>query len=113
MLSCFTESPEHDIFQLLPAPFDKKQSEMTRNLVVCLDPSTDNNNDWRALAEKMGMEFDKIRWIEEQSGSPTELLLKLWMDEGRPVEQLRSLLLEMNRDDAVSVVDKYQKVDKL
>lgn len=99
--------------KLLPAPFDKKQSEMTRNLVVCLDPATDNNNDWRALAEKMGMKFDKIRWIEEQSGSPTELLLKLWMDEGRPVEQLRSLLLEMNRDDAVSVVDKYQKVDKL
>lgn len=85
---------------------------MTRNLIVCLDPTTDNNSDWRGLAEKMGMKFDKIRWIEEQSGSATELLLKLWMDEGRPLEELRSLLLEMNRDDAVSVIDKYQKGDK-
>lgn len=50
---------------------------MTRNLIVCLDPATDNNSDWRGLAEKMGMKFDKIRWIEEQSGSATELLLKL------------------------------------
>lgn len=99
--------------KLLPVPFDKKQSEVTRGLVVCLDPSTDNNSDWHGLAEKMGMKFDKIRWIEEQSGSPTELLLKLWRDEGRHLEELRTLLLEMNRNDAVSVIDKYQEVEKL
>lgn len=85
---------------------------MIRNLIVCFDFVIDNNSDWCGLVEKMGMKFDKICWIEEQSGSVIELLLKFWMDEGRLLEELRSLLLEMNRDDVVLVIDKYQKGDK-
>ena len=84
---------------------------MIRNLIICLDPATDN--DWRALAEKIGLKFDKIRWIEEQTGSPTELILRMWTDEGRTLEELRGLLKEINREDAVSVIDKSLKDGKL
>ncbi|XP_062605216.1 netrin receptor UNC5B-like [Saccostrea cucullata] len=98
--------------KLLPTPFDEKQSEMTRKLVLCLDPVSDNNGDWKGLAERMGLKFDKIRWIEEQSGSPTELLLNMWRDKGKTIEDLRNILVEMNRTDAVSVINKCMSIDK-
>lgn len=85
---------------------------MTRKLVICLDVISNNNDDWRGLAEKMGLQFDKIRWIEEQRDrSPTELLLCIWKDKGKPIEELRNVLAEMGRQDAVSVIDKCMDID--
>jgi hypothetical protein len=75
--------------------------------MICLEVTSDNNDDWRGLADKMGLLLDKIRWIEEQRDrSPTEVLLNMWKDKGKSIEELRNILLEMGRHDAVSVIDK-------
>jgi len=82
-------------------PLSVKQS-----LSMLLDPPTPNNNDWRQLAERLGV--NRYMTFFATQPSPTEAILNLWEARNREstaVAGLVNTLRGMGRHDAAQVLD--------
>lgn len=83
--------------------------ELRSKLSVILDPP--HEFDWKVLAEKMGLSYSDIVWIESRKAfSPTEILFNLWetRDSVRlqyPLQKMADILQQMGRDDAVKIIE--------
>lgn len=96
----------------MSAAKDDPVEDLTRELIILLDPDNDYNSDagdWSTLADKMGCEITRIRWLGTQS-SKTRLLIEKWVEDKRSFTELRDLLLSINRPDAASEVEKRLNV---
>jgi len=77
-----------------------------QSLSQLLDPPNSNNNDWRLLAERLGVNR-YITFFGTQP-SPTEAILNLWEARNREstaVAGLVNTLRGMGRHDAAQVLD--------
>ena len=96
--SSMTSTPADAPFRI---PLSVKQS-----LSQLLDPPNNTNNDWRMLAERLGVNR-YITFFATQP-SPTEAILNLWEARNREstaVAGLVNILRGMNRHDAAQVLD--------
>ena len=78
-----------------------------RDLCSCLDPPTARGNDWRMLAQKLGVDHYIAYFATKQS--PTEHILDLWECRNREVSALPDLIgvfRLMGRTDAVTILEK-------
>ena len=95
-------------FESLPTAHSLSR-ELRSKLSVILDPP--HENDWKVLAEKLGLGYTGIRWIECRNAfSPTEILFNLWETTDSlklqyPLQKMANILQEMGRDDAVEVIE--------
>lgn len=88
-----------------PAPF-RIPVQVKQAIARLLDPPTTNNNDWRQLAERLGVNR-YITFFATQT-SPTEAILDLWEARNREstaVAGLVNSLRGMGRHDAAQVLD--------
>ena len=83
--------------------------ELRSKLCVILDPP--HEYDWKVLAEKIGLSYKDIRWIESRNAfSPTEILFNLWettdsLKLQHPLHEMADILQQMGRDDAVKIIE--------
>ncbi|XP_054706499.1 netrin receptor UNC5C-like [Uloborus diversus] len=91
--------PTENIFRLTP--------DVRKQLCICLDPPNSRGNDWRRLAEELGVNR-YINYFATKS-SPTDHILDLWEAREQEMNSLGNLLTilrVMGRCDAVQVVEK-------
>ncbi|KAK3597872.1 hypothetical protein CHS0354_029453 [Potamilus streckersoni] len=81
------------------------ETEITRRLVLLLDPKIDTGicSDWRGLAEKMGYDQAEINWLNTQ-GSPTTILIEKWIEKNKSFHELQTVMEEIDRQDAVQEI---------
>ncbi|KAL3873489.1 hypothetical protein ACJMK2_036599 [Sinanodonta woodiana] len=81
------------------------ESEITRRLVLLLDPKSNTEicSDWRGLAEKMGYDQAEINWLNTQ-GSPTEILIEKWIEKNKSFHELQTVMEEIDRLDAAQEI---------
>jgi len=82
--------------------------KVRQNLVILLDPKTDNPDvgDFRSLAQKMDLDASEITFLESKV-NPTEILLDRWeCSDNNTWIKLHKILLEINRPDAAEEVSK-------
>ena len=95
-------------FESLPTAHSLRR-ELRSKLSLILDPP--HENDWKVLAENIGLSYTDIRWIESRIAfSPTEILLDLWETTDSlklqyPLQQMADILKKMGRDDAVEIIE--------
>lgn len=64
-------------------------------------------NDFRLLAEKVGLDKDNIWWLE-QSDNPTKLILQEFESQKDPsIGRFKAILEEMERNDVVTVIEDW------
>lgn len=64
-------------------------------------------NDFRLLAEKVGLDKDDIRWLELQN-NPTQLILQEFETQKDPsIGRFKAILDEMRRYDVVQVIEDW------
>ncbi|XP_046393802.1 netrin receptor UNC5B isoform X2 [Ischnura elegans] len=92
-------------------PGFRLEKSLKRQLCQCLDPPNSRGNDWRLLAQRLGVD----RYINyfATKGSPTEHILDLWEARGiqeqpaqQPIHQLLSVLRAMGRPDAAALLER-------
>ncbi|XP_055933878.1 netrin receptor UNC5C-like isoform X5 [Argiope bruennichi] len=91
--------PTENVFRLTP--------DVRKQLCICLDPPNSRGNDWRRLAEELGVNR-YINYFATKS-SPTDHILDLWEareQEANSLGNLLNILRVMGRGDAVQVVEK-------
>ncbi|XP_035224409.1 netrin receptor UNC5C-like isoform X2 [Stegodyphus dumicola] len=91
--------PTENVFRLTP--------DVRKQLCICLDPPNSRGNDWRRLAEELGVNR-YINYFATKS-SPTDHILDLWEareQESNSLGNLLNILRVMGRGDAVQVVEK-------
>ncbi|XP_071034968.1 netrin receptor UNC5C isoform X2 [Parasteatoda tepidariorum] len=91
--------PTENVFRLTP--------DVRKQLCICLDPPNSRGNDWRRLAQELGVN----RYINyfATKRSPTDHILDLWearVQEVSSLGNLLNILRVMGRCDAVEVVEK-------
>jgi len=95
-------------FESLPTAHSLSR-ELRSKLSVILDPP--HEYDWKVLAEKIGLSYTDIRWIESRNAfSPIEILFNLWetrdsLKHQYPLEKMADILQQMGRDDAVEIIE--------
>ena len=95
-------------FESLPTAHSLSR-ELRSKLSVILDPP--HEFDWKVLAEKIGLSYTDILWIESRKAfSPTEILFNLWETRDTlrlqyPLQKMAEILQKMGRDDAVEVIE--------
>ncbi|KAJ6643789.1 Netrin receptor unc-5 [Pseudolycoriella hygida] len=85
----------------------KLTRQAKRELCSCLDPPTNRGNDWRMLAQKLGV--DRYIAYFATKPSPTEQILDLWECRNRDNNDLVKLtvfLRNMGRLDAVEILER-------
>ena len=94
-------------FESLPTAHSLSR-ELRSKLCVILDPP--HEYDWKVLAEKLGLDYTYIRWIESRTAySPTEILLDFWettynLKLRYPLQKMADILQQMGRDDAAEII---------
>jgi len=64
-------------------------------------------NDFRSLAEKVGLDNDTIAWLE-QKDNPTELILQEFKSrKDCSIGRFKAILAEMERNDVVTVIEEW------
>lgn len=64
-------------------------------------------NDFRLLAEKVGLDKDNIWWLE-QKDNPTKSILQEFETQKDPsIGRFKAILEEMQRDDVVKVIEDW------
>ena len=64
-------------------------------------------NDFRLLAEKVGLDKDKIWWLEQRD-NPTKLILQEFESQkDRSIGRFKAILEEMERNDVVTVIEDW------
>jgi len=64
-------------------------------------------NDFRLLAEKVGLNKDTISWLEQRD-NPTELILQEFKSQKDcSTERFKAILAEMERNDVVTVIEEW------
>lgn len=64
-------------------------------------------NDFRLLAEKVGLDKDTISWLEQRD-NPTELILQEFKSQKDcSTERFKAILAEMERNDVVTVIEEW------
>ena len=95
-------------FESLPTAHSLSR-ELRSKLSVILDPP--HEFDWKVLAEKIGLSYTDILWIESRKVfSPTEILFNLWETRDTlrlqyPLQKMAEILQKMGRDDAVEIIE--------
>lgn len=89
------------------------QADLVKELIILLDvdnPASTDAGNWKDLAEKVGCDVARIRWLEGQKQkSPTEILLEKWIEDKRTFEELEKVMLELHREDAAEEIRKRLK----
>ena len=95
-------------FESLPTAHSLSR-DLRSKLSVILDPP--HEYDWKVLAEKIGLSYTDIRWIESRNAfSPTEILFNLWETTDSlklqyPLQEIADIFEKMGRDDAVKIIE--------
>ncbi|CAG9864740.1 unnamed protein product [Phyllotreta striolata] len=79
---------------------------LKRQLCQCLDAPTQHGNNWRMLAHKLNVHGYIIYFGTK--ASPTDWILDLWEARnrgGKALTDLRQILIDMGRTDAVTILD--------
>lgn len=105
------------MFQVSPidkfAPFNRVFSDALRQkLGLLLDLDEEEGRNYVMLAEKIGMETDKIHWISQRKGGPhgpTELVLREFEAQGKTMQDFKLLMTEMGRLDVLDEIAKSEK----
>ena len=64
-------------------------------------------NDFRLLAEKVGLDKDNIWWLEQRD-NPTKLILQEFESQKDPsIGRFKAILEEMERNDVVTVIEDW------
>ena len=64
-------------------------------------------NDFRLLAEKVGLDKDNILWLEQRD-DPTKLILQEFESQkDRSIGRFKTILEEMERNDVVAVIEDW------
>lgn len=74
-----------------------------------LDIKRDFFDDFRMVAEELGIDRDDIRWLEQQTG-PTDKILNR-TDHELTVEKLMQVLLKIERHDVASILRDWVESD--
>lgn len=70
---------------------------------MSLDAKNALGNDWRGLAEEMGMNLLEVNYIESKN-SPTLILLDKWKAESGTLAKLQDMFKNMHREDLVELL---------
>ena len=90
----------------LTACTEYPEQELINEIIIHLDPEkVGDAGDWRDLAEKLGCDLARIKWLGTQS-SPTRLLIDMWLDEGHDLSELSQTMKDINRPDVATEIDK-------
>ncbi|KAG8177513.1 hypothetical protein JTE90_026859 [Oedothorax gibbosus] len=93
------QDPAENVFRLTP--------DVRKQLCICLDPPNSRGNDWRRLAQELGVNR-YINYFATKS-SPTDHILDLWEareQESNSLVNLLTILRVMGRGDAAQAVEK-------
>ncbi|KAK3093674.1 hypothetical protein FSP39_018799 [Pinctada imbricata] len=102
--------------QVIPVPMipvhDDPVSEVHRQIVLMLDPTSDtstDHGDWRSLAVNVGFTNEEIRWLESRQGqeSPTTIVLERLGELGKTYQNLHTILIDIKRPDVASVLQTF------
>lgn len=80
------------------------EQELINEVVILLDPENECG-DWRDLAEKLGCDLARIKWLGTQD-SPTKVLIDAWLEENRNFSELAEKMIEINRLDVADEIRK-------
>ena len=93
------------LFLINTANIYSPQLFVKQSMSLLLDPPTPNNNDWRQLAERLGV--NRYMTFFATQPSPTEAILNLWEARNREstaVAGLVNTLSRMGRHDAAQIL---------
>ncbi|OWF53492.1 Netrin receptor UNC5B [Mizuhopecten yessoensis] len=83
------------------------RQELHRKLIILLDPKTNSDaGDFRDLASHMDLDGAHVTYLENQP-NPTEQLLKQWKDDKKSLHELKKVLSDIHRPDAVEEVELF------
>ncbi|OWF46579.1 uncharacterized protein LOC110455537 [Mizuhopecten yessoensis] len=83
------------------------RQELDRKLIILLDPKTNSDaGDFRDLASHMDLGGAHVTYLENQP-NPTEQLLKQWKDDKKSLHELKKVLSDIHRPDAVEEVELF------
>lgn len=81
--------------------------ELRLKLVMLLDPPTVSGNNWQMFADNIGLSASEIRYLENNDSS-VDAVLNRWESQNQTLEDLRGIMLDMNREDAAMEIDRHR-----
>ncbi|XP_070565104.1 uncharacterized protein [Ptychodera flava] len=76
---------------------------------MLLDVPNAMSNDWQQVAAELDLKPTQLDWIRHQAqqnnGSPTKIVIQLWKEDGRSLQDLATLLRKKRRDDAATIIE--------
>ena len=90
----------------LTACTEYPEQELINEIIIHLDPETvGDSGDWRNMAEKLGCDLARIKWLGTQS-SPTRLLIDMWLEDNHDLSELSQIMEDINRPDVATEISK-------
>lgn len=100
--------PQVFLNSLLSKPMSAIPIEFYSNICIMLDTLRQLCwNDYRLLAEKVGLDKNNIRWLGQKE-NPTELILqKFESQKDCSVGRFKAILEQMERNDVITVIEEW------